>query len=284
MKKDRSVSRRLRLIVQILFFVLVAATVTVHGLEGQNVSVPFLQGVSLHAICPFGGVVTLYQLFTTGTFVQKIHESSVWLLGLVLLTAVIAGPVFCGWACPFGSFQEWLGAIGRKLFKIRYNRMVPYKIDRILRYLRYVVLVWVVVVTAVSAKLVFSDFDPYFALFNFWTGEVAVTGFITLGIVVLLSLAIERPFCKYACPYGALLGLTNLFRIFGLRRNEKTCIDCKACDRSCPMNIRVSAVSVVRDHQCIGCLKCTSESACPVSHTVELNTRRLEADLREAAE
>ncbi len=128
--------------------------------------------------------------------------------------------------------------------------------------------------TARSVGLVFADYDPYYALFNFWSGEIAVTAFIALAVVAVLSLFIERPFCKNACPYGAVLGLFNLFRFFGIRRNNGTCISCKACDRTCPMNIEVSTAGRVRDHQCISCLKCGSEQACPVTETVEMMTGR----------
>jgi ferredoxin len=86
----------------------------------------------------------------------------------------------------------------------------------------------------------------------------------------LLSLLVERPFCKYACPYGAVLGLFNFIRMFRIKRNPETCIDCKACDRNCPMNIQVSTGRTVWHHQCITCMKCTSEQSCPVDRTVEL--------------
>jgi len=202
--------------------------------------------------------------------VKKVHESSFVLGGIALVLALLFGPVICGWVCPFGSFQEWLGALGRILFRRKYNTFVPAKLDKVLRYLRYLVLVWVIYMTAVTGKLIFQDYDPYFTLFNLWTGEVAVTGYIALALVVVLSLFVERPFCKYACPYGAFLGIFNLFRIFGIRRNAPTCISCKACDKACPMNIQVSTAKVVRDHQCISCLECTSESACPVPATVDM--------------
>jgi len=185
-------------------------------------------------------MTTIYHLLGIGTFVKKVHPSSVVLMIVVFSSAILLGPLFCGWICSFGTFQEWIGKIGKKLFKKKYNRFIPYKYDRYLRFLRYTVLVWVLYMTAVTGKLIFQDYDPYFTLFQFWTGEIAVTGFITLGLVILLSLFVERPFCKYACPYGAVLGIFNLFRIIPLRRNETTCIDCKACDRVCPMNLPVS--------------------------------------------
>ncbi len=270
--KKRSKTRMVRQSVQLLFFTIVLLVVLGHTLEENGIIIPFLEGASLHAICPFGGVVTLYQYITTGSFVQKIHESSFYLMFIVFITAIVAGPIFCGWVCPFGTFQEWIGKIGKKIFKKRYNNIVPEKLDKILRYLRYVVLIWVVIITATSAKLIFAEYDPYYALFNFYTGEVAIGAFISLALVVILSLFIERPFCKYACPYGALLGLTNFFRIFSIRRNDSTCISCRACDKACPMNIEVSNKNKVTDHQCISCLECTSEVACPIDATVELST------------
>jgi len=275
-KKKNRLSRkkaaRIRTAVQIFFFVLIAVIAVNHSLSETGSGIPLVAEASVHAVCPFGGVVSLYQFATVGDYVKKTHESSFILMIIVFALAVAAGPVFCGWICPFGSLQEWLAGIGRKIFGKRYNTMIPARLDKYLRYLRYAVAVWVLYVTARSAQLIFADYDPYYALFNFWSGEVAVTAFIALAAVILLSLFIERPFCKYACPYGAVLGIFNLFRIFGIRRNPVTCIDCKACDRACPMNINVSGAGKVRDHQCISCLKCTSEQACPVPDTVELMT------------
>lgn len=272
-----------RLIVQVFFFALIALIAVNHTLEEAGKAIPVLSSASLHAICPFGGVVSVYQFIAAGTYVHKIHSAAFVLMWIVFALTVFLGPVFCGWICPLGSIQEWFGKLGKKIFKRRFNRMIPYKVDRILRYLRYLMLGWVLYMTAVTGTLVFSDIDPYFALFNFWRSEVAIGGVIILAVVLVLSLIVERPFCKYACPYGAVLGVFNLFRIFKIRRRPSTCIDCKACDRSCPMNIPVSTSGAVRDHQCISCLKCTSEQVCPVENTVELTTIKLGAVGKEAA-
>jgi polyferredoxin len=260
-----------RTIVQIAFFVLIALITVNHGLkESGKASIPIFASASTHAVCPFGGVVTLGTLFSDGTYVSKIHASAVVLMIAAFLTALIFGAAFCGWICPFGSFQELLARMGRRIGGKKFNTLVPKRLDKLLRYLRYAVLVWVLYVTTISGKLIFADYDPYYALFNFWSGDVALSALIILGLVMVLSLFIERPFCKYACPYGALLGIFNLFRFFGIRRKADTCISCGACDRACPMNIEVSTAYIVRGHQCIGCMKCTSEQACPVPATVTM--------------
>jgi polyferredoxin len=253
---------------QIFFFALIALISVNHTLVESGKSIPFLSSASIHALCPFGGVVTIYQYITAGSFVQKIHESAFILMILGFLLALILGPVFCGWVCPLGSLQEWISKLGRKLFKRRFNHFIPEKVDRYLRYLRYLVAAWIIFMTAKSATLVFAQLDPYNALFTFWTSEVGNGGLIVLGVTIILSLFVERPWCKYACPYGALLGIFNRFRVAKLHRNEKTCINCKKCDQVCPMNIKVSEVKTVKNHQCISCLKCTSEEVCPVANTV----------------
>jgi len=274
-RKPARMSPWLRRGVQIFFFVLAAVLATVSVLGERGVIALPVEGASLHAICPFGGVVSFWQLVSTGTLVKKVHESSVVLAVIALVLSLLFGPVICGWICPFGSVQEWLGELGRKLWKKRYNTFVPRKLDRVLRFLRYGVLAWVLYMTIMTGKLAFQDYDPYFTLFNLWTGEVALGGALILAATLALSLFVERPFCKYACPYGAFQGIFNLFRVFGIKRNPKTCISCGACDRACPMNIEASTAGTVRDHQCITCLKCTSESACPVEGAMVLAAGRL---------
>ncbi|HKK65497.1 MAG TPA: 4Fe-4S binding protein [Clostridia bacterium] len=283
-KKARKKVARIRTAVQILFFVIIAFIAVNHTLTETGGGIPIVSKASLHAVCPVGGLVSIYQFAAVGEFVKQTHASSFILMIIVFSLTIVVGPAFCGWICPFGSFQEWIAIIGRQIFGKRYNTMLPAKLDSLLRYLRYAVAGWVLYVTARSATLIFADYDPYFALFNFWSGEVALTAFIALALVVVLSLFIERPFCKYACPYGAVLGLFNLFRFFGIRRNAATCIDCTLCDKSCPMNIKVSTAGRVVNHQCISCLKCTSEQACPVVDTVELMSGKYRVDTLEIKE
>ena len=178
---------RIRIIVQIFFLVLIALIAVNHTLSESGGGIPLVAEASLHSVCPFGGVVSIYQLITTGTFVKKIHESSLVLMYIVMAAALLMGPLFCGWICPFGTFQELISRAGKKIFKKRFNRFIPYKYDRYLRFLRYIVLVQVLIVTARSGVLMFAEIDPYYALFQFWTGEVALSAIIMLAAVMVLS-------------------------------------------------------------------------------------------------
>ncbi len=274
MLKGKNKTQRVRLAVQISIFVVIALIALAKALKDAGIVIPFLPEVSLHAICPFGGVVTIYEFIASGQFLPKLHSAAFILMALGLVVALFFGPIFCGYFCPMGSYQEWIGKLGKKLFPKKYGRLIPPKADRILGYLRYVVLALVAYQTAVAGKLVFQEVDPYYALFNFFTGEVAITAIAVLLAVTVLSLFVERPWCKYLCPYGALLGLFNLIRIFPVRRVPSTCIHCKKCDKACPMNIKVSEKGAVRDPMCISCHACTSSSACPIKDTVIVSARK----------
>lgn len=262
--------KKLRLFVQIFFFVFLVLVVLNHQLEESGSSILLIPSISLHAICPFGGVETASTLLLYGSYIPKLHQSTLVIFTLVFLSSILFGPILCGYICPLGSIQEWIGKIGRKLFKKKYNHFVPKNLDKILRYLRYISLTAVVYLTGKTLTLVFLDVDPYYALMNFYTGEVAIGALITLAVTLILSLFVERPWCKYACPYGALLGLTNLIRLFSIKRKKATCINCHICDDVCPMNIEVSKKHSIRDHQCISCHECTSEAHCPVPETVSI--------------
>lgn len=265
--------KRTRSYIQTFFFMLIALIALNKTLAEVGSGIPLLSEASLHALCPFGGVVTLYNLATLGLFIQKIHTSAVILMSIIFVLSILFGPVFCGWVCPLGTIQEWVGKAGKKVFKKRYNTFVPKTIDRYLRYLRYGVLLWVVFVTARSGYLMFEQVDPYNALFTFWSNEVEIPALVILSITLILSLFVERPWCKYACPYGALLGLTNKFRLFKLKRTPSTCISCNKCTKNCPMNIDVANQEIITDLQCISCFECTSERSCPVTNTVNMATK-----------
>lgn len=251
----------IRLITQIISF----AFITLVAIGGILVWVP--EG-SLHAFCPFGGVETVMDLVTTGDLVRQAKLSSVVLGAAVLLLTLLMGPVFCSHICPLGSVQEWIGKLGRRLFPRRYNTIIPRKVHNVLVYLRYAVLVWVVWVTARAGYLIFTEIDPYFALMKWWAGEAAPTAIAVLVGTLGLSFIVERPWCKYLCPYGGLLGIIGLIAPIKIRRNNESCVSCTVCDRSCPMGIEVSKKDTVRSTLCNRCMECVG--SCPKSKTLSL--------------
>lgn len=266
MKKKFSFRR----ISQFIFLLIVSLIALNHYLSEIGRTLPFIGDMSLHAICPFGAVESFTALFKYDVLISKIHESSFVIFTLIAILSVVFGPVVCSYICPLGTIQEWFGKIGKKLFKKRYNTFIPAVLDKYLRFMRYIVLLYVIYLSTASLRLIFLEVDPYFALFNFWSDEVTLGGLLVLGLTLLASLFVERPWCKYACPFGALVGLTNLFSIFKIRRNTNTCINCSACSQTCPMNIDVEKKTVITDHQCIRCGICTSDDQCPIDSTVEL--------------
>ena len=212
-----------------------------------------------HMICPFGGIETLTRMISQGLYVPKTGLANIILLGAVLLSVVIAGPVFCGWLCPLGSIQDWMQSLARKL-KIKPIRL-PRKVDVVLSFARYLVLFLIIRATYLSFNLVFLKVDPYYALLHFYTGEVAPVALIVLALVLLASLFIERPWCRYLCPLGALLGPLGKTSLYKVKKPSETCISCEACSRACPVGLDPAEDPVVTSSRCIRCGLC--ETACP---------------------
>ncbi|AEV28052.1 hypothetical protein SpiGrapes_0188 [Sphaerochaeta pleomorpha str. Grapes] len=212
-----------------------------------------------HMICPFGGIETLTRLIPQGLYVPKTGLVNLILLGTVLLFAVIAGPVFCGWLCPLGSIQDWMRSLARKL-KIK-PITVPTRVDFVLSFSRYLLLFLIIRATYLSFNLVFLKIDPYYALLHFYTGEVAPVALLVLALVLLSSLFIERPWCRYLCPLGALLGPLGKISFLKVKKPSATCISCGACSRACPVGLDPAKDLVVKSARCIRCGLC--ETACP---------------------
>ena len=173
----------------------------------------------------------------------------------IMITAVVLGPIFCGWMCFVGFYQDCLRYIG---WFIKKN---PIEIDdaihKYLKFSRYVILVGAL---TVGGLFLF----PGKAWHNFsllLKGHVIVDAtlyfLIALGI---LSLFTKRFFCRYFCTFGAKLGLYSLLRLVTINR-DSSCISCKSCSRACPMHIQVDKINSLVNPNCINCLRCIE--TCP---------------------
>lgn len=266
-----------RFIIQMIFLVSVIIASLNHTLSSIGLSIPFVSESLFHYICPICGVTSIYQFFVSSTlFVVKVKSSLGIIIGAVIMLSVLFGPVICGFICPFGAVQDLVARIGKKIFKNKYNKFVPQNVDKYLKYLRYFTLVATVVLTASSGILLLEKLNPYHAFLGIFKGSVSFVGMLILIIVVVTSLFIQRPWCKYLCPYGAFLGLFNKIKVFRIVRNKSTCISCTRCSKVCPMSIDVDKKEEVRDLSCISCMECVSHKVCPKDNTLSCNSKDLD--------
>jgi polyferredoxin len=222
---------------------------------------------SVEAFCPFGGLESLYQFATTGGFIRRIEPSALILFAAVILLTLLFSRGFCGWICPFGSVQEWLGLLGRKIFKKRYNPSGAW--DRRLRLLKYVLLVLIIGFTWHLGTLVFRPYDPFLAFFHLGQGfDEMPWAYAALGVVILGSLYIERFFCKYACPLGAVIGIIGKLGLSKVVRDETDCKGCNLCQKKCFAHVDFLSTRVIKDAECNHCMDCVVH--CPKPNVLSL--------------
>ncbi|MBI4789764.1 MAG: 4Fe-4S binding protein [Chloroflexi bacterium] len=257
---------RVRRLSKLGFAAFILYTSVVHGTAADEATT-----ASIDALCPFGALETSWKFISTGgQFISKTHVSNV-VLGLGLLIGVlIAGGAFCGWVCPFGAVQDLMNWIRRKLH-VREIQVSP-RVDRILRYGRFVVLGMVLYQTISTVKLWFADWDPYRTLFGLgWLFEfnLATSWFAYAVVIVVLgvSLFVERAWCRYACPLGGAISLLGNFSLLRMRRSGDACKGCNVCQTPCPVKLPVATANTISS-DCIGCLACVQ--ACPRPGALEL--------------
>ncbi len=173
-------------------------------------------------VCPVGSVQNIaLALFQPG---YRIPITVLLFFALPLVSALVAGRIFCAGVCPLGAVQELM------LFRpIR----VPEWIDRPLRFLPWVYLVLALVMAGTGSAYIICQYDPFISVFRL-SGSAAMI-FITSSIL-LLGLFIGRPYCRYLCPYGALLELCSRLSHWHTTITPDECIKCKLCENSCPYN------------------------------------------------
>ncbi|MEZ4812691.1 MAG: 4Fe-4S binding protein [Caldisericia bacterium] len=218
---------------------------------------------SLDCYCPFGGLETLPTFLTSGKLVAGVDFNDIILLGVLLTIILVFSSGFCSYLCPLGSVSEWIYKLRKLIFKKEIR--VSKKLSSILSWGRYLVLAFLLIMTTVKGYLVFTQVDPYRALLHFgheWTPTL----WVVMMSLLVLSLLFERPFCNYLCPLGGAIGAVSCASLTKVKRNEKSCIDCKKCDSVCPMNLTPSRK--VELHRCIMCGKCVA--VCPVDNTLNI--------------
>ena len=261
---------------QIAFALFIVYTTVVHvaaGEAGATIT------ASSEAFCPFGGIESIWSFITSGgKTLPHTHLANVVLGGAFLLTAFFARSAFCGWVCPFGFLQEIFTGISHfaqkrsravraavKSIKTRGAALAA--LDKPLRLLKYALLVWSVTGAAYYGVMVFRDYDPWAALLTI--AELTFSfGLVVLIITLVASFFVERPWCRYACPLGAIGGLVARVGPVYLKREGEACKGCAICTKACPMGLNIHEAETIKHPDCIGCLECVQ--SCPRSGALEV--------------
>ena len=234
--------------------------------KGKAVCVPGLNCYSCPAAsgaCPIGSFQAVVG--------SSKFRFSYYITGFLILLGVLLGRVICGFLCPFGWFQELLHKIPSK--KLSTKKLKP------LTYLKYVVLLVMVVLLPVLVTNELGMGDPFFCKYLCPQGVLegaiplslanagirAALGslfkwkFIVLLTVIVLSIVFYRPFCKWLCPLGAFYALLNKVSLFQMQVDQSKCVSCGKCAKVCKMDVDVTKSP--NHTECIRCGMCIR--ACP---------------------
>jgi polyferredoxin len=190
-----------------------------------------------------------------------------------LLMSLLLKKAFCAWLCPVGTLSEYLWKLGKRIFGR--NLHLPRWVDIPLRGLKHLLLgFFVFVIGAMSAEALQSFMNTPYGLvadvkmLNFFR-EMGDTAMIVIALLVLSSMLVQNFWCRYLCPYGALMGLVSLLSPGKIRRDAEACVDCGKCARACPASLPVDRLMQVRSAECSACMVCVA--ACPAQNALQFS-------------
>jgi polyferredoxin len=221
---------------------------------------------------PIASLMNLKALLQTG-HLPAIHPAGTLLLIAFLALSLIFRKGFCGWLCPVGTVSEYMWRLGRKL--IGRNFRLPRALDITLRGLKYVLMGLFIYVVASMSVLAIRQFldSPYgmvddVKMLNLFR-DLGMIGAIFLILLVAGSIVVQNFWCRYFCPYGALMGLVSLASPLRIRREPSLCIDCAKCARACPSALPVDRLVTIQSAECLGCMQCIA--SCPAEGALFLS-------------
>lgn len=228
--------------------------------SGTTAFVPRPDGVD--GFLPISGLLGL-SAWLRGMGVNDVHPAAVVVLLSVLTVSFLLRRSFCSWICPVATISECSWKTGFKLF--RRNVRLPVWLDIALRSLKYLLLAFFVyqIVLAMDAAslaaFISSDYHKVadVRLLDFFLHISPFALGVILSLLVV-SLLLRNPFCRYLCPYGALLGVVALLSPLRVTRDTERCVSCGVCSQVCPSRIDVMHKQSVLSAECIGCWRCIS--------------------------
>ena len=240
-----------------LFFLLLFVLIILHLIVGRS-------GIA-HDFCPQAAVC--FGCLNLGQGLGNWMFPGAIIFGLVVfVVTMFIGRQFCGLICPFGTIQDLIFSLNKKAKKRTYKGIISPKVHRVLKYLKYVVLLGIGFAAWQGISYIYMQACPVMAISH--PQNLTILGAISLFIIVVVGFIVERFWCLYLCPFAALLNISQLIgRILHIPRRKinwckASCIDCMLCNDYCPMRIDVPKSDKVNDVECIYCQRCSL--CCPV--------------------
>lgn len=205
----------------------------------------------------------IYEMIIDGNFnlIQAL-PGLIEFLTVILLT-ILLGRFFCGWFCAFGSYNDWIYLISKNVFKINFK--VNEKVDSILKYTKYLILATILIVVCTMGSNIFNGISPWdtFAQITDFSYIISnlIIGLVVLVLITIGATFIERFFCRYLCPLGAIFSILSKINIFKISKPNDKCGKCNLCTTNCSMGLPLNKMNNVRGGECINCLKCVD--ICP---------------------
>ncbi|MEO8368940.1 MAG: 4Fe-4S binding protein [Candidatus Solibacter sp.] len=215
---------------------------------------------------PIASLMNLKVFLLSGEM-PRLHPAGMFLLLAFLAASWIFRKSFCGWLCPVGTLSEYLWKLGRQTFGRNFR--LPRKLDIALRSLKYGLLaLFVAAVASMSVDGIRAFLEgPYgivsdVKMLNFFR-TMGLAGGIVVAVLVVASVFVQNFWCRYLCPYGAMMGLVSLASPLRIRRDTSLCIDCGKCSKACPSSLAVDKLITIQSAECIGCMECVAD--CPAA-------------------
>jgi polyferredoxin len=247
-------------------------------LESGGTAAFFHRPPGVDGFLPISSFMSFYLFLTTGE-IHYAHPAGLFIFLAIILVSFVFGKAFCSWLCPVGFLSELVGDFGEKIYLKLFKRRIhlPKWIDYPLRSLKYLLLgfLFYAVFFLMSTLAVKAFLDsPYNIVADlkmyYFFADLSRTAMIILAALFVLSVFIRNFWCRFLCPYGALLGLVSFFSPHKIKRNAASCIDCGLCAKACPSYIKVDKVKTVVSDECNTCLSCLD--VCPVADTLDLKS------------
>ena len=221
---------------------------------------------------PIAGLINL-RYFLATHHIPTIHPAAMVLLVAFAAASLLLKKAFCSWLCPVGAASEYLWKLGRKVFGR--NLDVPRWLDLPLRSLKYLLLAFFlfIVLTMTVDSLIGFLMSPFgivadVKMLNFFR-YLGTIGLAVVMVLVALSVVVQNFWCRYLCPYGALMGIISALSPVKIRRDAEACIDCGKCNKACPSHLPVDKLVQIRSLECTACMECVA--VCPAENALQFS-------------